>query len=71
MIEKLLDVNISEVTDDNRENAVDFSTLNGVASCPMKGIVRNVLGKKFKEGEERNMALEAGDLSHKVYVRNN
>lgn len=68
MIEKLLDVNISEVTDDNRENAVDFSTLNGVASCPMKGIVRNVLGKKFKEGEERNMALEAGDLSHKVYA---
>ena len=67
MIESILSININKDIDCGGEG-LDFSTMNAVSSCPFKGIVRNVLGKQFKEGEERNMALEAGDLSHKVYA---
>lgn len=67
MINNILGINITNNTADV-ENGLDFSTLNAVSACPFKGILVNVLGKHFKEGEERNMALEAGDLSHKVYA---
>lgn len=67
MINNILSINIrKDIQIDG--DGIDFSTMNAVSSCPFRGIVKNVLGKQFKEGEERNMALEAGDLSHKVYA---
>ena len=67
MINNILSINIDKNNQVEGEG-IDFSTMNAISSCPFRGIVRNVLGKQFKEGEERNMALEAGDLSHKVYA---
>lgn len=46
----------------------DFSTLNAVDGCAVKGIISNVLGKRFDEPKQRNMALEAGDLCHKCFA---
>ena len=52
----------------NEEDALDFSTMNNVSSCAFRGIVSSVLGKQLNDTPERNMALEAGDLCHKVYA---
>lgn len=67
MIKDIVAINLVDCQDTN-ENAYDFSTLNAVSACPFRGIVSNVLGKQFKDRVERNTALEAGDLCHKVYA---
>lgn len=53
---------------DGEPKGIDFSTMNAISACPFRGILSTYLCKRFKDGEERNMALEAGDLSHKVYA---
>lgn len=67
MISEIVSINIDKEFP-LEGDGIDFSTMNAISSCPFKGIVSNVLGKHLKDGEERNMALEAGDLSHKVYA---
>lgn len=66
MIKSIINITINESKESC--DGYDFSTMNAVSSCPFKGIVSNVLGKRFKDISERNMALEAGDLCHKVYA---
>lgn len=46
----------------------DFSTMNVVDGCAVRGIIQNVLGKHFDEPQQRNMALECGDLCHKCFA---
>ena len=67
MISEILSVNLNDGTI-TEEDALDFSTMNNVSSCAFRGIVSSVLGKQLNDTPERNMALEAGDLCHKVYA---
>lgn len=61
-------VSIEFLDSDPNMDGYDFSSLNAVDSCVFKGIVTNVLGKKFTDATQRNMALECGDLCHKCYA---
>ena len=45
---------------------ITSSMLDGVNTCPKRGILRNVLRKTFTTGY-RQMALEAGSLMHDVF----
>lgn len=45
---------------------ITSSMLDGVNTCPKRGILRNVLRKTFTTGY-RKMALEAGSLMHDVF----
>lgn len=66
---KILGISIDEHNIvEGEPRGIDFSTMNAISGCPFRGILQTYLGKRFKEDTERNMALEAGDLCHKVYA---
>lgn len=49
------------------EKGLDFSKMNSISTCPFYGIIRHILNKNFQVNE-RNMALECGDLCHKCFA---
>ena len=67
MINEILSINIDKYTGPEDDRGVDFSILNSVSTCPFYGIVRHILNKSFVVNE-RNMALECGDLCHKCFA---
>lgn len=72
-MDKILEINNIDIEpyDEKKHGLMegyDFSTLNAVDGCAVRGIITNVLGKRFDEPKARNMALEAGDLCHKCFA---
>lgn len=65
-IEEITGINIDEYSGPD-ERGLDFSILNSINTCPFYGIVRHIHNKTFSVNE-RNMALECGDLCHKCFA---
>lgn len=66
-IDKIVNVKVNNYTGDPTERGYDFSILNSVNTCPFYGILRHIHNKVLTVNE-RNMALECGDLCHKCFA---
>jgi hypothetical protein len=59
---------IIEPTTDLTLPWVDYSTLTAVNTCPRRGIIHSVMGKRLSSGVERVLPLEAGRAMHDVFA---
>lgn len=66
-IQEITNIKIEDYKEEKQERGYDFSLLNSVNTCPFYGILRHVHSKVLTVNE-RNMALECGDLCHKCFA---